>query len=193
MTTGEQPTLTILVPVRNEEMNLCVMLRIFRTMIDCTHEVLVIHDTEDDKSIPVVRAAQAGYAGLRLVHNKLGCGVVNAVRAGVAEAKSDIVGILCADDAGPVLVIEDMLALMREGCDFVSVTRYAHGGRRLGGSLVSGVLSRAANWIFHYVIGSPFTDATTGVKMFRRDLFEKFHLESRPIGWAFAFEMAIKA
>src|ERR1041385_6820969 len=37
------------------------------------------------------------------------------------------------------------------------------------------------------------SDATTGCKMFRRDQFEKFHLESRPIGWAFAFEMAIKA
>ncbi len=193
MTTGEQPTLTILVPVRNEEMNLRVMLRIFRTMVDCPHEVLVIHDTEDDKSIPIVKGAQANYPGLRLVHNQLGRGVINAIRAGVAEARGDIISILCADDTGPVLVIDDMLALMRQGCDFVSVTRYAHGGRRLGGSLIGGILSRTANWLFHYVIGSPFTDATTGGKMFRRDLFEKFQLESRPIGWAFAFEMSIKA
>src|ERR1041385_6269574 len=77
--------------------------------------------------------------------------------------------------------------------DFVSCTRYAHGGRRLGGSLVGGILSRAANWLFFRVARSPFTDATTGCKMFRRSDFERFRLESRPIGWAFAFEMAIKA
>ncbi len=111
----------------------------------------------------------------------------------VAEARSSVVTILCADDTGPVLVIEDMLALMREGCDFVSVTRYAHGGRRLGGSWIGGLLSRVANWLFHCVARSPFTDATTGGKMFRRELFPKFNLESRPIGWAFAFEMSIKA
>jgi len=49
------------------------------------------------------------------------------------------------------------------------------------------------NWLFFRVARSPFTDATTGCKMFRRSDFERFRLESRPIGWAFAFEMAIKA
>jgi dolichol-phosphate mannosyltransferase len=187
------PALTLLMPVRNEEMNLRILLRILRSALDCPHEVLVIHDTPDDKSIPVVREMQPAYPGLRLVHNQLGRGVINAVRAGVAESRAPVVCIMCADDTGGVLIIDDMLKLMRQGCDLVSVTRYAHGGRRLGGSLVGGILSRTANWLFHFVIRSPFTDATTGGKMFRRELFERFHLESRPIGWAFAFEMAIKA
>ncbi len=188
-----QPELTILLPVRNEEMNLRVMLRILRTVLEFPHEILVIHDTPDDRSIPVVREAQAAYPGLRAVHNTLGRGVINAVRAGVAAARGDTVLILCADDTGPVLVIEDMLALARAGCDFVSVTRYAHGGRRLGGSIIGGALSRTANWLFHRLVRSPFSDATTGGKLFRRTLFEKFNLQSRPVGWAFAFEMAIKA
>ena len=193
MSNPETPVLTVLLPVRNEEMNLRVMLRIIRTVLEYPHEVLVIHDTVDDKSIPIVREAQPAYPGLRLVHNTLGKGVINAIRAGVAEARSDIVTILCADDTGPVLVVDDMLALMRDHCDFVSCTRYAHGGRRLGGSLVGGVLSRTANWLFYRVARSPFTDATTGGKMFRKSVFERLALESRPIGWAFAFEMAIKA
>ncbi len=193
MNASESPVLTILLPVRNEEMNLRVMLKIIRTMVQAPHELIVIHDTPDDKCIPVVREFQTTYPGLRLVHNTLGRGACNAVRAGVAAARGEIVTIMCADDTGPILVIDDMLALMREGCDFVSVTRYAHGGRRLGGSWVGGLLSRTANWLFHILVRSPFTDATTGGKMFGRHLFEQFRLESRPIGWAFAFEMAIKA
>jgi glycosyltransferase involved in cell wall biosynthesis len=190
---AEPPKLTILLPVRNEEMNLRVMLRIIRTVLEYPHEVLVIHDAVDDRSVPLVQEVQRSYPGLRLVHNNLGRGAINAIRAGVAEARADVVTILCADDTGPVLVVDDMLALMREGCDFVSVTRYAHGGRRLGGSLVGGILSRTANWMFYYICRSPFTDVTTGGKMFRREQFQKFNLQSRPIGWAFAFEMAIKA
>lgn len=193
MTAAEKPVVTILLPVRNEEMNLRVMLRIIRTVLESPHELLVIHDTADDRSIPIVCEAQAGYPGLRLVQNTLGRGVINAIRAGVGEARSDIISILCADDTGPVLVVDDMLALMRDGCDFVSCTRYCHGGRRLGGSVVGGTLSRAANWFFFHLVRSPFTDATTGCKMFRKSDFERFKLEGRPIGWAFAFEMAIKA
>ncbi|HWX20663.1 MAG TPA: glycosyltransferase [Candidatus Binatia bacterium] len=193
MSNPEPPLLTILLPVRNEEMNLRVMLRIIRTVLEFPHEVLVIHDTADDRSVPVVKEAQPVYPGLRAVHNQLGRGVINAIRAGVAEARAPVVTILCADDTGPVLVVDDMLSLINQGCDFVSVTRYAHGGRRLGGSLVGGILSRTANWLFYRVARSPLTDATTGCKMFRREMFERFALESRPIGWAFAFEMSMKA
>ena len=193
MNAVDPPLLTILLPVRNEEMNLRVMLRIIKTVLEVPHEILVIHDTADDRSIPVVREAQAAYPGLRLVHNRVGRGVINAIRAGVAESRSDIITILCADDTGPVLVVEDMLALVREQhCDFVSCTRYAYGGRRLGGSLIGGVLSRVANWMFYHIARSPFTDATTGCKMFRKSAFAPMKLESRPIGWAFAFERAIK-
>ena len=84
-----KPAVTILLPVRNEEMNLRVMLRILRTVLEFPHEVLVIHDTADDRSIPVVTEAQPNYPGLSLVHNQLGRGVINAVRAGVAAAHSD--------------------------------------------------------------------------------------------------------
>ncbi|MFO1497491.1 MAG: glycosyltransferase [Verrucomicrobiota bacterium] len=193
MSDSQQPVLSILLPVRNEEMNLRVMLRIIQTVLESPHEVLVIHDTADDRSVPVVREAQPKYPGLRLVHNRLGRGVINAVRAGVAEARTNIITVLCADDTGPVLVVDDMFALIREGCDFVSCTRYAYGGRRLGGSRIGGLFSRTANWLFYYLARSPFTDATTGLKMFRREMFDRMQLESRPIGWAVAFEMAIKA
>src|SRR5437762_14291563 len=101
MSQPDQPALSILLPVRNEEMNLRVMLRIIGTVLEHPHEVLVIHDTLDDKSIPIVRDAQSAYPGLRLVHNTLGRGVINAVRAGVAAATSEIVVILGADGSGP--------------------------------------------------------------------------------------------
>jgi dolichol-phosphate mannosyltransferase len=164
-----------------------------RATVDVEHEVLVVCDSPDDTSIPVVRAMQPDYPNLRLVHNNLGRGVVNAIRAGVAEAHGSIILIFAADEVGPVLAIEDMLALMREGSDFVSCTRYGSGGRRLGGSMIGQVLSRAANSLFHRLAGCGLSDATTGIKMFRKATFEKLDLQSRPIGWAVAFEMAIKA
>jgi dolichol-phosphate mannosyltransferase len=133
------------------------------------------------------------YPTIRAVHNTLGAGILNALRSGVGEARGKYVLIFAADEVGPVLAIDDMIALMDQGCDFVSCTRYAHGGRRLGGSWIGGMLSRVANWMFCRLSGCRLTDATTGIKMFKPALFEQLHLQARPIGWAVAFEMGIKA
>jgi glycosyltransferase involved in cell wall biosynthesis len=184
--------LTVLMPVRNDGINLRIMLKMLRAVVDVPYEVVIVHDTPDDDSLDVVADLPPGQP-VRAVHNTLGRGVVNAIRAGVAAARGRYVLIFAADEVGPVLAIEDMLALMDSGCEFVSCTRYAHGGRRLGGSLIGGILSRTANRLFRWLAGSLMTDCTTGIKMFRRDQFDRFKLESRPIGWAVAFEMSIKA
>jgi dolichol-phosphate mannosyltransferase len=186
-------TLSILLPVRNEGINLRIMVKLLSTMLEVPNELLIIYDSPDDDSIPVIRNMQPAYTNLRLIHNQRGRGVVNAIRAGVEAAVGDYVLIFAADEVGPVLAIEDMLALMQEGCDLVSCTRYAHGGRRLGGSLVGGILSRFANRLFHRMAGCAFSDATTGIKLFRRSLFPSLELEANPVGWAVTFEMAIKA
>jgi dolichol-phosphate mannosyltransferase len=185
--------LSIVMPVRNEGINLRIMLKILRAVVDATHEVLVVYDREGDDSLPVVEAMMPIYPELRLILNTRGVGVLNALAAGIAEARGKYVLIFAADEVGPVLAIDDMLALMDEGCDFVSCTRYAHGGRRLGGSWIGGVLSKAANRGFCRLSGLGLTDATTGIKMFHRELFATLDLQARPIGWAVTFEMAIKA
>lgn len=185
-------TLTILMPVRNDGLNLRIMLKILRAVVDVPYEVLIVHDAPEDDSVQVV-AELTSDRTVRTLHNTLGRGVVNAIRAGVGAAAGEYVLIFAADEVGPVLAIEDMLALMDSGCEFVSCTRYAHGGRRLGGSFIGGVLSRVANRLFHWMAGSVLTDCTTGIKMFRRDQFASLDVQSRPVGWAVAFEMAIKA
>jgi glycosyltransferase involved in cell wall biosynthesis len=187
------PRLSILLPVRNEGINLKIMLKILRAVLEIPHEVVVICDSPDDTSIPVVEAMHKEYPNLRLVHNTSGRGVIKAIRAGVDAACGEYILIFAADEVGPVLAIEDMLHLIDEGCDFVSCTRYAHGGRRLGGSVLGQILSRIANRLFHLISGCALTDATTGIKLMRRSVFYQLHLEARPVGWAVAFEMSMKA
>jgi dolichol-phosphate mannosyltransferase len=185
--------LSILLPVRNEGINLRIMVKLLKAVVEVPHEILIVYDFLEDDSIPIIRAMQSDYPKLHLVHNQKGSGVVNAIRAGVESAVGEYVLIFAADEVGPLLAIEDMLALMQEGCDLVSCSRYAHGGRRLGGSVVGGVLSRLANRLFHGIAGCVLSDATTGIKLFRRSMFSALNLEARPVGWAVTFEIAMKA
>ena len=185
--------LSILIPVRNEGVNIKIMLRILNAALDAKHEVLVIYDSFDDDTIPAVKSIESTYPNVRLVYNDLGRGVINAVKAGVKASRGECILIFAADEVGPVMAIDDMLALLDEGCDLVSCTRYAYGGRRLGGSLIGETLSRLANKLLCIFSGSVFTDATTGIKMFKKAVFDKIRFESNPVGWAFIFEFALKA
>ena len=76
--------LSILLPVRNEGINLRIMLKILRAVVDLPHEVLVVYDSPNDDSIAVINDVHQIYPELRGVQNTLGNGVVNAIRAGVA-------------------------------------------------------------------------------------------------------------
>jgi len=185
--------LTILLPVRNETMNLRVMLRILRAVLVMPHEIIVIFDDEADTSRAVVEEVSASYPEVRPLLNHSGRGVAFAIRAGVEAAKGQRILIFAADEVGPVLAIDDMMTLMDEGAEFVSATRYAHGGRRLGGSLIGHFLSRTANWLLNIISGTGLSDSTTGIKLFRRADFPLLSRDTKSIGWAIAFEMAINA
>jgi glycosyltransferase involved in cell wall biosynthesis len=185
--------LSVVIPVRNEGAGLKTTTRILVASVDVPCEILIVYDIPEDSSVPEIEALRRAHPNVRGIHNTLGQGVINAIRTGVQAAVGDYVLIFVADEVEPVLAIEDMIALMNEGCDFVSCTRYAYGGRRLGSPLIRGTLSRLANWIFHFIAHSCFTDPTTGMKMFRRSVFERLQLETRSVGWAVAFEMAVRA
>lgn len=192
-TSTSKAKLSVLIPVRNEGINIGIMLKILRAVVEVPHELLIIYDSPDDDSINIVKSMQPDYKHVKLVHNTLGAGVANAIKAGIKASKGKYILIFAIDEIGPVMAIDDMIALMDEGCDLVSCTRYAHGGRRLGGSFIESLLSMTGNKLLHIFSGSVFTDSTTGIKMFRKSIFNKITLESKPIGWVVVFELAIKA
>jgi len=191
--TNNKIKLSVVIPVLNEGSNLKVLLPILKTLINVPHEILVVHDIINDDSISVVKSMQKDYKKLRLVHNKLGRGVINAIKSGVNESSGDYVITIAADDIGPPLAINDMVVLMDNGRELVNGTRYAYGGKNIGGVFISRILSTTANNIFKVLSGSALSDPTFGVKMFKRSKFNELHLEANPIGWAVSFEFAIKA
>lgn len=186
-------TLSIVMPVRNDGINLRTIVKIIEALVTTRHEIIVVYDSPDDDAIPAVAELQKQFTDLFPVHNTRGRGVVKALTAGIEIARGEYVVTYAADDIGPALILDKMVALMDTGCDYLNMTRYERGGRCFGGSVVEKILSRTANKSFQYFSASVFTDCTMGFKMFRRSIFPAFELSNRHAGWSFAFEMAIKA
>ena len=50
VTTETDTVVSILIPVRNEGLNLTIMLKILKAVVDVPHEVLVVYDHPDDRA-----------------------------------------------------------------------------------------------------------------------------------------------
>ena len=186
--------LSILLPVYHEKEAFSIMIKILEATVDIPYEILVIYDHPDDNTVECAKDLQHKFSNIRLVFNDLGRGAQNAIKKGLEVSKGEIILITAVDEIFPIMAIKEMLELIEtKKCDFVSGTRYALGGKRLGGSLIGGILSRIANKVFSLITGLVLTDATTGIKMIKKSEFKQLTIEARPIGWAFAFELAIKA
>jgi len=188
--------LSIILPVKDEKESLPIMIKILKLCLDFPYEVIIVYDDLNDNTIPEARKLQEQFKDMNifLVHNDYGKGVINAVKKGIENSNYDVIFVTVADEIFPIVSIPKMLDLiLNENFDLVSGTRYLTGGKTLGGSIIERILSRTANKLFKILTKFPLTDSTTGIKMFKKKMFQSISLESKPVGWAFAFELSIKA
>ena len=185
--------LSIILPVFNEKESLSIMVRLLKSTLKFEHEILIIYDSVNDNSVSEAKKLENEFSNVRAIYNNINPGVKFAVDKGVKEAKNEIIFVTAVDEVFPIIAINKMIDLISDqNYDFVSGTRYSKGGKRLGGSLLGSILSRMANKIFKLLTNFPLSDCTTGIKMMKKEIWEKIDLVSNPVGWAFSFELTIK-
>jgi glycosyltransferase involved in cell wall biosynthesis len=181
------------IPVYNEGENVVSTLR---GVVERTRsrplEVLVVHDFDEDTTIPVVKRLQAEMPELRLHRNTLGRGVLNAMKSGLRAARAQYVLITMGDGSDDPGDIDRMYELARAGADVVAGSRYMRGGRQLGGPLLKRSMSRAAGLSLHWLGGIPVHDATSNFRMYSKRLLNQVTIESTG-GFELGIELTVKA
>jgi dolichol-phosphate mannosyltransferase len=186
--------LSIILPVHNEKESLAIMVRLLISSLKFEHEIIIIHDSEEDNALEEANKLKKEFSNIKVIHNSLGRGVRNAVETGIQNSEYELILITAVDEIFPIISIDHMLDKLLNGeFDFISGTRYSKGGSRLGGSLIGSILSRIANKAFNYLSKIELTDCTTGIKMFKKNVWKNIDFQSKQVGWAFAFEFSIKA
>jgi dolichol-phosphate mannosyltransferase len=187
------PALSIVIPVYNEGDNVVPTLRgVYEHVCVEPFEVLIVHDFDEDTTVPVVRRLQREMPSLTLHRNRLGRGALNAVKSGLDAAAAPYILVMMADDSDDPGVIDAMVERARQGADVVSGSRYMPGGRQLGGPLLKRTLSRAAGLSLHWLAGVPTHDSTTNFRLYSRRLLDAVTIESRA-GFELGLELTIKA
>ncbi len=188
----DDPLVSVIVPVYNEAENITPTLERLLAAVHTPMEVLVVHDSDEDTTLPVVRALLPRMPQVRLHRNDLGSGVLNAMRAGIAAARAPYVVVSMADGSDQVEVIDQMVVLAQGGADVVAASRYMHGGRQVGGPFFKGLLSRMAGLTLQWFGRVGTHDATNNFKLYSCRYLGSVTIESVG-GFELALELTVKA
>lgn len=187
-----QELISIVVPVYNEAENIQPFLRDLEAALAEPHETLIVYDFPEDSTLPAVTAMEPACPNLRLVHNTLGKGVLNALKAGFQASQGDVVVVMMADRSDEPKDVSALAKLVREGCDVVAGSRYMKGGGQEGGPLLKRTLSRLAGVSLYWLAGLPVHDATNNFRAYSRRVVKDIPIEGEA-SFALALELTLKA
>jgi dolichol-phosphate mannosyltransferase len=190
--TARPRLISVVVPVYNEAENIQGFLRDLEDHLKETHETLIVYDFPEDTTLPALAAMNPPCPNVVLVHNTLGRGVLNALKAGFKASTGDVVVVMMADRSDEPHDVAALAGLVRGGADVAAGSRYTRGGRQEGGPLVKRTLSWLAGVSLHYLAGLPIRDATNNFRAYSRRVIEKLPIEGKA-SFAVALELTLKA
>jgi len=153
---SENPTLTVVIPVFNEEGALPELIR--RSIIacdqtECIYEILLVDDGSTDRSREMIaEAAEKHYGQIIGVLLNRNYGQHAAVMAGFAQARGDTIVTLDADLQNPPEEIPNLVSAIEGGFDVVGtvrVPRQDSAFRKIGSWVVNRFAQRSTGVIMH--------------------------------------------
>ncbi len=186
------PRVSVVIPAYEEGHSIVAVLdRLFEAItLDC--EVLVVVDSLEDSTVPVVESYPVGEPRLRVVLNAYGRGPANAVRAGIQTATAPCAVVTMADGSDDPRQIDDLARLVDRGVVVAAASRYMPGGQQVGGPWLKGVLSRLAGRSLYLLARIGTRDATNSFKAYSGDFVREVGIDSRG-GFEIGLELTAKA
>jgi len=173
---NEAKSLSIIVPVYNEEQNLPLLFDAIHKVMDALDhawELILVDDGSRDNSRVVLNELVVkDPQHVRVVVFRRNFGQTAAIAAGIDHAKGEVIILLDADMQNDPADIPLLLAKLDEGYDVVSGWRK----ERKDIYLTRTLPSNAANWLISTVTGVHLHDYGCTLKAYRRDSLTGFRL-----------------
>lgn len=188
--------LSVVVPTYNERLNIRPLVErtvtAFQKLSEPAELIVVDDNSPDGTAAAAEEAAHAlGAADLvRVIVRTEDRGLAQAVVAGFAAARGDVVTVMDADLSHPPELLGDLLAPIREGrADIAVASRRVKGGGVSNWPLKRRFISWGAGLLARPL--APIRDTTSGFFAARKSLVES--IELRPRGYKIGLEIFVRA
>ena len=172
-TESVEPTVSIVIPAKNEALNLP---HVFAGLERDLYEVILVDGDSTDDTVEVARRLWPEI----IVIGQTRKGKGNALACGFAEATGDFIVMLDADGSTDPAEIPRFVNALKEGADFAKGSRFM-AGAGAGSSDISR-FRRVGNFFLNKVVnllyGTSYTDLCYGYNAFRRECLSVMDLDA---------------
>jgi dolichol-phosphate mannosyltransferase len=187
-----QSQVSVVIPVYNEGEAVVACLDRILAAVTLPSEILVVHDTPEDTTVPYVDKVAARDSRVRAVHNTYGRGPANAIRFGIDSACSPVAVVTMADGCDDPRHIDELARLVERGVVVAAASRYMPGGQQVGGPRLKRMMSKWAGRSLHTFARVGTRDATNSFKAYSTEFVRQVGIESRT-GFEIGVELTAKA
>lgn len=164
------PTVSVVVPARNEAENLRHVLPRIPQWVD---EIILVDGHSTDDTIEVARSI---YPHIRII-KQTGRGKGNALREGFSAARGDIIVMLDADGSTDPSEIPAYVGALLSGADFAKGSRFLQGGGTSDMSMLRRLGNAGFVVITRALFGGQYTDLCYGYNAFYANAIHKLELD----------------
>jgi len=168
------PSLSIVIPVYNEEENLRPLwdeLKRVLRRIKGRWEVIFVDDGSEDRSASILEKISRSEQRVRVLRFMRNFGQTAAMAAGIDHARGDVIVSMDADLQNDPADIPRLIKRMEEGYDLVSGWR-----RKRRDPLNKRIPSVIANWLISLLTGIKLHDYGCTLKAYSRNILKNVHL-----------------
>ncbi len=172
---GEEPDISVFLPVYNEELNLRPLhaqLDYALAALPRTAEIIYVDDGSTDGSLAALRDIAARDPRVRVIALRRNYGQTAAMAAGIDAARGRVLIPMDADMQNDPADIERLLQKLDEGYDVVSGWRKNRQDKMFTRKIPSIMANRLISWIG----GVPLHDYGCSLKAYRRDVIKDVRL-----------------
>jgi hypothetical protein len=160
------PTVSVVVPTRNEARNLEIVLPAIAAVRPTVHEIIVV---DGDSTDGTVETAKRVLPWVRVIkQTRKGKG--NAMACGFTAATGDVIVMFDADGSADPSEIPAFVAALVAGADFAKGSRFTPGGGSDDITLLRKSGNAGLNGVANALFGTSYTDLCYGYNAFWADL-----------------------
>lgn len=176
VTMSHEPTLSVVVPLFNEEESVAPLVAAVRSALSDQNswELVLVDDGSRDATVSIAAAIAQADPRVRLVPLARNYGQTAAMQAGFDYARGEMVVSMDGDLQNDPVDIPRLIAKLREGYDLVSGYRTDRQDKLITRKVPSWI----ANRLIRRITGVAIRDNGCSLKAYRRDLLDRVRLYS---------------
>lgn len=184
---------SVITPVYNESKTLEENIqRIKQALRHIPHEVIIVDDNSPDGSGVIADQLSASDPSIKVLHRPRKLGLGTAYKDGFTLATGKNIISMDSDLSHDPSYLPSMIQTLSDH-DIIIGSRLVRGGRIVGRTLTRDLLSISVNTVLRTLLRVNVYDWTSGLRAYRREVWEDIMPEVHCDKWDFQFESLYKA